>query len=523
MDISVLYKIPKDSVIWESDEQSEIDEQYEIDDDTLDSTVEHVYIMNRIEDIAEWFSVTQSIKMSNVGLEYYTRFPKKNHKKNSLIEQWQNSKDNCSTIKEYALTKTVLDIINDAKIKEYSKILILNDSSRFHGNAKQLFKTQIKKINSINPQWKIIHLAAEQLNYNTTSDKNYYYPSIYTKQVFAFMIDQTIYDNIINKLTSGKNINDIFMEYNKNKDAFVLYPNVVCTNNNYNQYGKDIEGYTIITRPKNSPLISVIMTAHNADRYIRYSIESILSQTYTNIELIIINDASKDKTSKIIEEYANRDNRITYICNNTNYGTYVSKNIGIKHSKGQYITFQDADDYSIRNRLELQLNSLKNSNNLVCYGKYISKQAKLQFCEITLFMRKDCVDYIGYFDSVRFGADTEYRRRLEILKIPIIVIDKYIYTRLDRLIEGNNIGNLNSLTNSKRTGMDSKLRLIYRKSFECYHSIIRTRNGMNKKAYYMPFPLDKRPFNILVADSFELGNIAVELDSLDKYIYKVKL
>ena len=71
--------------------------------------------------------------------------------------------------------------------------------------------------------------------------------------------------------------------------------------------------------------------------------------------------------------------------------------------------------------------------------------------------------------------------------------------------------------------MDSKLRLIYRKSFECFHSIIRTRKGMNKKAYYMAFPLEKRPFNILVADSFELGNIAVELDSLDKYIYKVKL
>ena len=173
------------------------------------------------------------------------------------------------------------------------------------------------------------------------------------------MIDESIYQDVINKLNEGKNINDIFMKYNTNKDAFVLYPNIICNNDNYNQYGKEIEGYTIITRPKNSPLISVIMTAHNADRYIRYSIESILSQTYTNIELIIINDASKDKTSKIIEEYANKDKRITYICNNTNYGTYVSKNIGIKHSKGQYITFQDADDYSIKNRLELQLNSLK--------------------------------------------------------------------------------------------------------------------------------------------------------------------
>ena len=118
---------------------------------------------------------------------------------------------------------------------------------------------------------------------------------------------------------------------------------------------------------------------------------------------------------------------------------------------------------------------------------------KMQFCEITLFMRRDCIDYIGYFDSVRFGADTEYRRRLELLKIPIKILDTYVYSRLDRLMEGNNIGNPTSLTNHKRTGLNSKLRLIYRKSFECYHSLIKTKKGMKKILFY-GLPADKETF-----------------------------
>ena len=69
------------------------------------------------------------------------------------------------------------------------------------------------------------------------------------------------------------------------------------------------------------------MTAYNSARYIRYSIQSILSQTYTNFELIIIDDCSRDTTAKIIDEFARKDSRIVYLKNKQNYGTYVSKNI----------------------------------------------------------------------------------------------------------------------------------------------------------------------------------------------------
>lgn len=521
MDVSVLYKIPKVDVIWESsDEETKIeDEPVKTDEVTIDQKVEHVYIMNRIDDVKQWSGVIESIRCSNIGLKYYTRYPKIDHTKERHVAE---SRHKGVDPKLLALSKTVLEILKDAVQKSYKNILILNDTARFHSNSKLLFKTQWETINRINPSWKGIHLSVKQSDYNRTTDRNYYYPTVSTRSDFSFILRDTVYDDFINKLQKGVPIDDIFKPYNNANDMFVVYPNIVMNNTNTRQYSRDIEGYNIITRPRGSPLISVIMTAYNSDKYIRYSIQSILNQTYTHFELIIIDDASTDKTGEIIREFEAVDTRIVYLHNNTNYGTYVSKNIGMKHSKGQYITFQDSDDYSVRNRLQLQLDTLQNGKYLACYGRYVNKELKLHFCEITLFMRRDAIDFIGYFDSVRFGADSEYRRRLELLKIPIKVLDTYIYSRLDRLMEGNNRGNPDSLTNNKRTGMNSKARIIYRKSFDCFHARIHTKAGMKAKLYYMPFPQEKRPFDIYI-EGVEKSYITVTLNELDKYLYKVKL
>ena len=265
------------------------------------------------------------------------------------------------------------------------------------------------------------------------------------------------------------------------------------------------------------------MTAHNSEKWILFSMESILNQTYQNIELIIIDDNSSDSTKEIIKKYQQVDDRIRLIENTQNYGTYISKNIGIKQSRGYWITFQDSDDYSMLNRLELQLSKVKDGKHMVCYGKYLAKNNKMAFCEITMFMRRDCVDYIGYFDSVRFGADTEYRMRLTTLNVPIYYMEKYLYTRLDRLMEGNSIGNKKSLTNSKKTSLNSTIRFIYRQSFQCYHKLLKTQKALKSKKYYMDFPLDKRQFEILYNGEIDKNIIEVKLSRIDNYLYKVKL
>lgn len=91
--------------------------------------------------------------------------------------------------------------------------------------------------------------------------------------------------------------------------------------------------------------ISVIMPVYNAEKYLKRSVESVINQTYKNIELILVNDASTDSSLKLCEDYALADNRIKVFSNINNGGPAMSRNNGIKQATGEYIFFIDADDY----------------------------------------------------------------------------------------------------------------------------------------------------------------------------------
>ena len=96
----------------------------------------------------------------------------------------------------------------------------------------------------------------------------------------------------------------------------------------------------------NRPLISIIIPVYNAECYIRRCIESVLSQTYKEIQVILINDGSTDNTLSILEEYSISDSRIQLI-NKDNSGVSKTRNIGIDISDGEYIGFVDAADYTM--------------------------------------------------------------------------------------------------------------------------------------------------------------------------------
>lgn len=100
------------------------------------------------------------------------------------------------------------------------------------------------------------------------------------------------------------------------------------------------------------PKVSVIMPAYNAEKYIGQAIGSILGQTFEDLEFIILNDCSKDKTEEIILSYS--DERIVYVKNEKNLGVAGTLNRGLGLAKGEYIARMDADDISLPERLERQ-------------------------------------------------------------------------------------------------------------------------------------------------------------------------
>ena len=117
-----------------------------------------------------------------------------------------------------------------------------------------------------------------------------------------------------------------------------------------------------------SELISVIMPVYNTDRYITEAINSVLNQTYQDIELIVIDDASNDNSSKIINSF--NSSKIKYIKLEKNSGAANARNVGINQSSGNIICFIDSDDIWEIEKLEKQYKFLKENNVGFCYTKY---------------------------------------------------------------------------------------------------------------------------------------------------------
>lgn len=120
----------------------------------------------------------------------------------------------------------------------------------------------------------------------------------------------------------------------------------------------------------NDVLVSVIMPCYNDEKFIRESISSVLSQTHSNLELLIVDDCSIDQSLKIINEYRKRDKRIRVFCNDLNRGAAFSRNLALRESKGEYIAFLDADDLWEKNKIELQLKFMTDNNYSFSYTNY---------------------------------------------------------------------------------------------------------------------------------------------------------
>lgn len=117
----------------------------------------------------------------------------------------------------------------------------------------------------------------------------------------------------------------------------------------------------------NQPLISVIVPIYNVEKYLPRCINSIIHQSYTNLEIILVDDGSPDNCAAICDDYANRDSRI-HVIHKKNGGLSDARNIGFEHSTGEYIAFIDSDDYVHPQMLEIlyQLSLEEHSEIAVC-------------------------------------------------------------------------------------------------------------------------------------------------------------
>ena len=131
----------------------------------------------------------------------------------------------------------------------------------------------------------------------------------------------------------------------------------------HDQYGD----YVLLRAKTNTPLISVVLSCKNGAQHIAEAINSITTQTFSDMELIIINDGSEDETLDIIRAASELDPRICLISQN-NLGLTKSLNRGLQHARGKYVARQDADDSSHPDRLQTQLDFLQRHPNILAVG-----------------------------------------------------------------------------------------------------------------------------------------------------------
>jgi len=156
----------------------------------------------------------------------------------------------------------------------------------------------------------------------------------------------------------------------------------------------------------NSYLVSVIIPCYNCEKYIAEAIESILNQSYNNIELIIVDDCSVDNSPIIIKNYLNNKN-VVYLENSTNSGVSYSINVGIKIAKGEYIARMDADDISHPLRIQKQVDVMLSNPNYSVIGtnvKVIDGEGNVMFYYNAPFTDNEIRKAFSYTSPIWSGS-----------------------------------------------------------------------------------------------------------------------
>jgi glycosyltransferase involved in cell wall biosynthesis len=179
-----------------------------------------------------------------------------------------------------------------------------------------------------------------------------------------------------------------------------------------------------------SPLVSVLITVYNRGAYISDAISSVLDQTYTNFELIIVDDCSTDDSVLIAKQYEKIDDRLTVYVNENNLGDYPNRNKAASYAKGQYIKFLDADDTMYSWCLEAMVYNMNQFpdaayglsaqigfksikpfpiylNPVVTYATYFFRSSILVTGPTGAIIRRECFEEANGFSGKAFIGDTE--------------------------------------------------------------------------------------------------------------------
>jgi len=153
------------------------------------------------------------------------------------------------------------------------------------------------------------------------------------------------------------------------------------------------------------PLVSIITPSYNSEKYIRETVKSVQEQTYTNWEMIIVDDCSSDNSRAVLEELARDEERVKIHFLQENSGAAVARNTAIKLAKGQYIAFLDSDDKWKPNKLQTQLDFMRNNNYAFSFTSYDLMNENGELLDKSVHVPTE-IDYHGLLKNTIIGCLT---------------------------------------------------------------------------------------------------------------------
>jgi len=172
--------------------------------------------------------------------------------------------------------------------------------------------------------------------------------------------------------------------------------------------------------------VSVIVPVFNAEESIEWVVDGVLKQTWRNLEVVVVDDLSTDRTCAAVEAIAQRDSRVRLVRKPTNDGAYPTRNAGARVATGHYITVHDSDDWSHPQKIEMEVRALEASpqsravithwvrvnNDLEIVGPWIPRGNLFDVNFSSLMFERSLLDKIGFWDEVRVSGDAEFFYRL---------------------------------------------------------------------------------------------------------------